>query len=487
MKGTKFLRILIIVLILMLGVFLGLGYFYIQQQNERTTFFSKTLVNGSDVSDETPQQVLDSILKTYATKTVVIRENGEDTIRGDLAYFGYLIDSEKIKNQLEECLASQKNGFFTMIRSLAAGSNFNIDIPYTYHEDIFRAAVNTGALKEERFPSVDSEMVYSKKKKEYSMTQEVYGNEMEEADLQDFVHGQLVPFVTSGSSSLLLTMDIPESLYIKPNVTSQDIELNNLCNIYNRFCKAKIVYQFGTRKETLDWETIRDWILIENGEGVISREKLGEYVMNLGQKYNTLHLDRRFTTSYGNEIVIDGSMNDYGYMINEEAEVEQLAQDIASNQKVKREPVYISTISDYGNPVYYSRDGKDDLNGNYVEISISNQHLWFYVDGGLVVETDIVSGCVAKKSETAKGVFPLAYKESPSVLVGADAANGYRTEVTYWMPFYDGQGLHDASWRGSFGGQIYMTNGSHGCVNLPPAAAAAIYSYIKDGMAIVIY
>ena len=487
MKGVNFLRILAIVLVLLLGTALGLGFFYVKQQDERTTFFSKTLVNGSDVSDETPQQVLESILKAYSAKTVIIREKGEDNVKGDLAYFGYLIDSDKILKQLNDALASQKSSFFAMFASLVNGNNFNVNIPYTYHEEIFEAAVNCASLKEERFPSVDSEMVYDKKKKEYSVTQEVYGNEMTDESLREYVHGQLVPFVTSGSGELVLTMDIPESLYIKPVKTAQDIELNNLCNIYNRFCKAQITYEFGSKKEKLDWDTIKDWILIENGEGVISREKLGEFVMNLGMKYNTLHLDRPFHTSYGNDIVIDGSMNDYGYMIDEEAEVTQLAADIASNQKVSREPVYIKTISEYGNPVYYSRDGKDDLNGNYVEISLNAQHLWFYVDGGLVVETDIVSGCVAKKAETQRGVFPLAYKESPSVLVGADAANGYRTEVTYWMPFYDGQGLHDANWRYSFGGQIYKTNGSHGCVNLPPYAAQMIYNYIKDGMPIVIY
>ena len=102
MKGVNFLRILAIVLVLLLGTALGLGFFYVKQQDERTTFFSKTLVNGSDVSDETPQQVLESILKTYSTKTVIIREKGEDNIKGDLAYFGYLIDSDKILKQLNE-------------------------------------------------------------------------------------------------------------------------------------------------------------------------------------------------------------------------------------------------------------------------------------------------------------------------------------------------------------------------------------------------
>ena len=60
-------------------------------------------------------------------------------------------------------------------------------------------------------------------------------------------------------------------------------------------------------------------------------------------------------------------------------------------------------------------------------------------------------------------------------------------DVTYWMPFHDGQGLHDASWRSNFGGNIYQTNGSHGCVNLPTYAAATIYSYIDSNYPIVLY
>ena len=159
-----------------------------------------------------------------------------------------------------------------------------------------------------------------------------------------------------------------------------------------------------------------------------------------------------------------------------------------SNTAVEREPVYVQTTADgYETPIYYKRDGQDDLAGNYVEANLSMQHLWFYVDGGLVIESDFVSGCVAKGHETNTGVFPLPYKESPSVLSGQDGPNGYEVKVNYWMPFSDGQGLHDAVWRGAFGGTIYQTNGSHGCVNLPLSAAAAIYNYIEAGMAIVIY
>ena len=58
---------------------------------------------------------------------------------------------------------------------------------------------------------------------------------------------------------------------------------------------------------------------------------------------------------------------------------------------------------------------------------------------------------------------------------------------SYWMPFNGGIGMHDASWRGSFGGSIYKTNGSHGCINLPVKAAKTIYENISAGMPVLCY
>ena len=49
----------------------------------------------------------------------------------------------------------------------------------------------------------------------------------------------------------------------------------------------------------------------------------------------------------------------------------------------------------------------------------------------------------------------------------------------------EGAGLHDASWRSSFGGSIYKTNGSHGCVNMPYSVAKAIYENIEDYTTII--
>ncbi len=90
-----------------------------------------------------------------------------------------------------------------------------------------------------------------------------------------------------------------------------------------------------------------------------------------------------------------------------------------------------------------------------------------------------------KGRETYRGAWPIAYKASPFNLTSNEY--GYDVKVNYWMPFVYGQGLHDASWQSSFGGNRYKTNGSHGCINLPKDQAALIYNTIDAGYPIIIY
>ena len=102
-----------------------------------------------------------------------------------------------------------------------------------------------------------------------------------------------------------------------------------------------------------------------------------------------------------------------------------------------------------------------------------------------MTETDIVSGKPVKGRETYRGAWSIAYKASPFNLTSNEY--GYDVKVNYWMPFVYGQGLHDASWQSSFGGNRYKTNGSHGCINLPKDQAALIYNTIDAGYPIIIY
>ena len=73
--------------------------------------------------------------------------------------------------------------------------------------------------------------------------------------------------------------------------------------------------------------------------------------------------------------------------------------------------------------------------------------------------------------------------QSPDVLSGP----GYDSPVEYWMAFNGNISLHDASWRSEFGSDIYKSNGSHGCVNLPTDAAGLIYETVDIGYPVVCY
>ena len=60
--------------------------------------------------------------------------------------------------------------------------------------------------------------------------------------------------------------------------------------------------------------------------------------------------------------------------------------------------------------------------------------------------------------------------------------------VTYWMAFEgNGIGFHDATWQDSFGGDTYLDNGSHGCVNLPLSFAEELYSSVYLYMPVYVY
>lgn len=475
-KAIRVLMILCLVVLAGIGIASGV---YLKQQWDRTDYFENTTINGFDATEKTPKEMLTMLVKSYTVPVIRIQEKGEEVLTASLSELGYEVDQEALLQSLEDALEEQKTSVTKLVESLLNGNRFEVTIPFTFDEMIFTSAVGKDTLKSERIVSKDAELLYDEKEKNYYIEPEINGTEFADADLRAVVKQQVDQLTSAKKPQPDLTIEIPDTIYVKPEITHDDIELNNLCNIYNRYVKAQITYLFGEEKVVLDWNTIQDWLLIDEGNEQLDHEAMYLYAMDLAKKYNTIYYSREFETSTGRTVTFPGNLNEYGYLVDEDGEFNQMLLDIQSNTAVEREPVY----SHSG----YKRNGTDDLAGTYVEIDLTAQHLWFYVDGELIVESDLVSGNVAKKTETQTGVFPLAYKESPSVLTGGNAENGWETDVTYWMPFFDGQGLHDATWRSSFGGSIYQNSGSHGCVNLPFDTAKKIYENIDAGVAIILY
>lgn len=116
-------------------------------------------------------------------------------------------------------------------------------------------------------------------------------------------------------------------------------------------------------------------------------------------------------------------------------------------------------------------------NANHILISISEQRLWFYQNGILELSANVVTG-TKNINDTPRGSFRIQGKAQSVYLRGPD----YESFVNFWIPIYGDIGMHDASWRSTFGGSIYLTSGSHGCINLPYYVAESIYYNAPIGM-----
>ena len=121
----------------------------------------------------------------------------------------------------------------------------------------------------------------------------------------------------------------------------------------------------------------------------------------------------------------------------------------------------------------------------YIDISIEKQRVILFENGRKVMERACVTGTPNRERATHYGSFRINYKQRNGILRGSQKL--YEAFVSYWMPFDGGIGLHDATWRGSFGGNIYKSNGSHGCINLPPAFAKQLYERVTVGMPVYVH
>ncbi len=123
-----------------------------------------------------------------------------------------------------------------------------------------------------------------------------------------------------------------------------------------------------------------------------------------------------------------------------------------------------------------------------VEIVLSEQQIYVYQGAQLVIVSPCVTGSVYGGHATPTGRYKIFHKERNRTLRGTNN-NGtkYAAFVNFWMPFNGGIGLHDANWRSSFGGDLYVSGGSHGCVNMPYDKAEALYSIAYVGMPVYVH
>lgn len=432
-----------------------------------SSHFSKgTIINEIDASGLTMEE-LESRMREYV---LTVRERtGEgsyitETITGD--QIGVTVSNT---DELNGILKQQN--ILKAISSYIKGEQqvYTVENLYAYVD----SALMTAILKLQGFQEsfvvepVDAHISEYDAENGYRIVPEIRGNVLNQT--------KTIQTVETAVDALLTEIDLEKAgCYEEPSVYADDAKLTERLAQMKQYTDLRIVYHFGQQEEVIDGSVLSGWLLVdeETNKVSVSEEKIDDFVVMLRKKYDTIFRSREFQTSYGKTITIEGG--DYGWWMNYSQEQEQLKEMIRNGESGERIPVYYQTAAVYGS---------QDYGNTYIEINLTAQHLFLYVNGEKKMESEFVSGNAARGFDTPEGIYGITYKEQDAMLVGEN----YETPVSYWMPFNGNIGLHDAIWRDSFGADIYKKSGSHGCVNMPYLKAKELYGEIAKGTPVICY
>ncbi|WPC43995.1 L,D-transpeptidase family protein [Clostridium sp. JS66] len=423
-------------------------------------FFFNTVINGVDVSLKSYDDA-NNIIRNYTKnyKLHLVERNGEiEEIVGQDIELQY----NETNNIFKIC---HKKSSFKWIISLFKNQKYYVNDLFIYNQDILENKINKlNCLNKAIIEPRNVNFKYSNGC--YKVIKEVYGSKINKGKMNEAIKMNIL----EGKMKLDLNK---EFCYENPKYTLNSNKVSKTKDLLNKYVSTKIIYIFENKNEILDGNIINQWLNVdENLEAVIDEKAVDKYVQGLAKKYDTVGIARNFKTSIGKIVEVKGGL--YGWKVNCIAETKVLLENIRLGETLEKEPIYIQKSLPRG---------EDEIGKTYVEVNITRQHLWFYKNGRLITEGDIVTGDPNRGCSTVLGTYMLNYKQNGATLSGLN----YETEVSYWMPFFGNIGIHDATWRYSFGGDIYKRNGTHGCVNVPLDLAKAIFDNIEEGTPIICY
>jgi hypothetical protein len=451
----KILYVVVAVAAIVTLVYLGLALFFTKH------FYFNTFINGENYSAGSVNSAQNFVLDTSNHYTLTI--NGRDGITDTItsADIGLKLEfGEEFQNIIETQDA------FLWPFSLFKKCEYTVDTMVTYSEEAFDNKIDTLCFfEQENIRQPQNAYLSDYTEEGYQIIPEDKGT----VPIRTKIYNAVKESVEILADSV--DLDAKEC-YTNAEIVAEDHALQKECDALNQLTGVKITYKFGEDREVLDGSIIKDWLVTDEGKLDIDPDLVREYVNTLSKKYDTWGKKREFKTTGGETITI--SEGAYGWWMNRAGEAEALVELIRSGKSEERTPLYHAQAAQYG---------ENDIGDSYVEIDLTSQHLWVYKDDQLVEETDFVSGNVSRGYNTPVGIYGITYKERNTTLRGAN----YASKVSFWMPFNGNVGMHDASWRSSFGANIYLTNGSHGCVNLPSKKAEVIYGYVEQGEPVIVY
>jgi hypothetical protein len=300
---------------------------------------------------------------------------------------------------------------------------------------------------------------------DFSLEDEFQGTEVDTALLRI----RIKKLIQQKGTSIDLTSS---DLYVKPKFTKDSEELKTAKEALEECLKSIVKINFESKSFTLDQRTFGPWLSLNSElkvkvDYISTQTYLQKIAGEIEKPLSEVLLE------FSKLDPADTTSQEQFFRMNIPNEIDELIKLITKGKESNKEILLVKRGLPKG-----IKKGLTD----FVEVSISQQKLWLFRGGSLILETDVVTGNEKLKRNTPIGDYKILYKTRDKVLKGPD----YESFVSYWMPFYKGYGLHDATWRRRFGASIYENGGSHGCVNIPPKMAPIVYQNVVVGMPVLI-
>lgn len=449
---------------------------YLVMVNHYTNrFLPESNLNGMDVSGMKPEEVKKDIQASIMSYQLTIKKlDGQEEVITSKDMGREYADDHKV----EELIDSQNQWLW--FEALFSNERYEMTAGAVYDENLLKASVDGLDCFKPALVTAPEDAYIQEDVTGYRIVPEVEGNTLDKEKVMKAVKEA----VDAGKTEIDLAA---LECYIKPEVYRDDARLNSQVESLNRLTSANVYYDFGDERiEIIGRDMIKEW-LVEDGDIYrLNDTSVYNYVAALAEKYDTYAMEREFTTHDGRTIKLNNGENtgvykgeyrgDYGWVMNQEETAMGLIEAINAGQTGQIEPVWLYEAM---------RLGIDDIGGTYVEISIEEQKMWCYQDYKVVVETPVVTGNPNTGHATPQGgCWAIDAKITDTFLVGED----YRAPVKFWLPFDSPNdvGIHDLE-RSEFGGTVYQSNGSHGCVNTPYDAVEQIFNIVSVGTAVIVY
>ena len=286
----------------------------------------------------------------------------------------------------------------------------------------------------------------------------------------------LADLVKNAVANLSSELDVPlQELYMEMHDDEQLAEIEQLVDEANTLLELKLEYAFRPRQVELGCEVLVENMIAsflrfdyENNVVYADENAVATYVKSIAPGYTYSKNKDRFITHGGDRVDVQITFQEQ--KVDTQALTGMIVESINNGVSGTCEVPYTGAVN---------------FDGNYIEVSIPEQHLWVYQDGVVVLESDVVTGNQARNKRTPRGLNMVRGHLKSIYLI-----DDYF--VDYWMKIsMDGTyGFHDADrWRKpeEYGGDTYKTNGSGGCVNVPLENMAKMYEMVPDYTPVVIY